>query len=171
MLLIPSARRRGFTLIELLVVIAVIGILMGLLLSAVQKVREAAARISCANNLKQIGLAMHHFHDDRGSLPSFTTDGADAATWAVEVLPYLEERNLFRQWDLSRSYYQQTATVRLSVVRTYFCPSRRQPSTAPTASNLGDQPSLDSDGEASPTANVPGALGDYAACTGSCGYS
>jgi prepilin-type N-terminal cleavage/methylation domain-containing protein len=171
MLLFPLARRRGFTLIELLVVLAIIAVLIGLLLPAVQKVREAAARVACANNLKQIGLAMHHFHDDRGTLPSFTTDGDDAATWAVEVLPYLEQQNLFRQWDLSRSYYQQTPAARLGVVPTYFCPSRRLPSTAPTASTLGDQPLLQRDGDASPTANVPGALGDYAACTGSCGYS
>jgi prepilin-type N-terminal cleavage/methylation domain-containing protein len=164
-------RRGGFTLIELLVVIGIMAVLFSLLLPAVQAVREAANRISCANNLKQIGLAMHRYHDDHGVLPSFTTDGANAATWAVEVLPYMEQGNLYRQWDLSRSYYQQTPAARLGIVRSYFCPSRRSPNLAPTASILGDQPGLDSDGGASPTANVPGSLGDYAACTGSCGFS
>ena len=167
----PPARRRGFTLVELLVVISIIALLMGLLLSAVQRVREAAARTACANNLKQIGLAMHHFHDDHGQLPSFTTDGPDAATWAVEILPYIEQGNLYRQWDLSLSYYKQSDAARLTAVPTYVCPSRRNPGQAPRASIQGDQPGLTSDADATPSANVPGALGDYAASIGSCGFS
>src|SRR6266576_2726124 len=97
--------RRAFSLIELLVVISIIALLMGLLLPAVQRVREAANRVACANNLKQIGLAMHHYHLVHDVLPSFSKDGDDATTWCVLLLPFLEQGNLHRQWDMSKSYY------------------------------------------------------------------
>jgi prepilin-type N-terminal cleavage/methylation domain-containing protein len=162
--------RRGFSLIELLVVIAIVSVLIGLLLPAVQKVREAASRIQCANNLKQIGLAMHHYHLTHGTLPSFSRPGADATTWAVLLLPYLEQEDLFRQWDLSRSYYLQTPVARLTPVKVYFCPTRRAPGSAPEASVSGDQPGFQDDGLPAAGPNVPGALGDYAACVGSCAF-
>src|ERR1700730_1394372 len=107
------SKRRAFTLIELLVVIAIISILIGMLLRAVQKAREAASRIACANNLKQLGLAMHNYHDSNERLPAsrvypvvIIIPGVliheGGATWAVFILPYLEQDNFYRQWDVSK---------------------------------------------------------------------
>jgi prepilin-type N-terminal cleavage/methylation domain-containing protein/prepilin-type processing-associated H-X9-DG protein len=149
-------RRLGFTLIELLVVIAVIAVLIGLLLPAVQKVREAANRTSCANNLHQIGLAMHHYHNDRDQLPVSRLDYG-MATWAVLILPYMEQDNLYKQWDLSKSYYEQSEVARRSAVKNYFCLSRRASNDSPMASVFGDVPSKQEDG-----VHHPGALADYA---------
>ena len=169
-----TGRRKGFTLVELLVVIAVIGILIGLLLPAVQKAREAANRLSCANNLKQISLAMHHYHVDYGKLPprarlagpSDANNGA-GATWAVLIMPYLEQDNLYNQWNLSGRYYDQNETARRASVRIYFCPTRRSAGSAPDSSTSGDQ-SILADG--SLASNVPGGLGDYAVNLGTMSF-
>jgi len=157
-------RRAGFTLIELLVVIAIISLLAGMMMPAVQKVREAANRASCQNNLKQIGLAMRHYEIDHKTLPPgrYSSQGA---SWAVLIFPYMEEQTLFRTWDLNRRYYDQQDIARLTALPNYFCPTRRKPNTAPGASISGDVPC----NGPQDVPNTPGALSDYAACVGSSG--
>jgi len=97
-------RARGFTLIELLVVIAIIAILISLLLPAVQQAREAARRTQCRNNLKQIGLAMHNYHDVYQGFPagwSLDEGNFNLQMWTVSILPYMDEANIYNEWSQS----------------------------------------------------------------------
>jgi prepilin-type N-terminal cleavage/methylation domain-containing protein len=201
------APQPGFTLIEMLVVIAIIAILIGLLLPAVQRVREAANRSTCGNNLKQIAIAVASYEIDFNSLPpsrnlySYTGEGPEllvpnddepdddenyVGTWAVYILPYLEQQDLYNLWDFQPTwspgpqptthtggpygvvFADQNPRAVQTPVKTYFCPTRRTVNTAPTLSTSGsgyvpDQDvSLSADGQ-------PGALGDYAANIGTTG--
>jgi prepilin-type N-terminal cleavage/methylation domain-containing protein len=153
--MISFFKRPGFTLIELLVVIAIIAILIALLVPAVQQVREAAARSTCGNNLHQMGIAVHGFHDVYKRLPHAYMNGSGEPTWAVLIMPYIEQDPLQKRFDLliQGSYYKTDNVGRTTQIGLYYCPSRRSP------------PRL-SPGEFRFGGGGPGALGDYAANIG-----
>jgi prepilin-type N-terminal cleavage/methylation domain-containing protein len=151
--------RQAFTLIELLVVIAIIAILIALLVPAVQKVRESAARMQCGNNLKQMGLACLSFHDVHKAFPNSRRDAN--YTWLIEILPYVDELPLQAQWTMNAgSYYTQNATAQMTTLSLFFCPSRRTP--------MVSLPNIEpEDGNAAIL--VQGACADYACNVGTFG--
>lgn len=131
--------RRAFTLIELLVVIAIIGILVSLLLPAVQQVREAARRTQCSNNIRQLGLALHSFESAHRHLPSgwqvdeevmpFSDEaGAPGWGWATRIMPYMEQNNAYNQFDFSEHVDEMDFdSLRVHVIPTFLCPSDPSP--------------------------------------------
>lgn len=161
-------RDRGFTLVELLVVIAIIGILVALLLPAIQAAREAARRSQCANNLKQIGIAVHNYHDTRRELPPMRIIDGDR-TWLALIMPYLEEGVAADLWDPQRGcFYDQTLEARTAIVPSYYCPSMSHSSRIYTQTDPTD------DGHGHPLQDpfVPGSgyqgsISDYRAVAGS----
>jgi prepilin-type N-terminal cleavage/methylation domain-containing protein len=131
--------RRGYTLIELLVVIAIIAVLIGLLVPAVQKVREAANRMACANNLHQLNLGTHCFHDTNGRLPpAFGWVGSNAwGTWWFHLLPYIEEQNAYNTSRVGNLWSVKQNQMYARTFKVYFCPS--DPSVGSTGTVLDEQ--------------------------------
>ncbi len=124
----PCLKKKGFTLVELLVVIAIIGILIALLLPAVQAAREAARRMQCSNNLKQLSLGLHNYHDVNKQFPQSSNGGAGMASYLCRLLPFIEQQNLFEEvvFDSNNYRYTDNFDVARVKVETFLCPSGPQ---------------------------------------------
>ena len=134
-----TPKSRGFTLVELLVVIAIIGILVALLLPAIQAAREAARRNQCLNNLRQIGLAVLNFEQSNGSLPAGSTTkfarigGPYYSTWSVDILPQLEQQSIYDLWDPDSGFsHPNNQALRETFLQVYQCPSDMELDTLAT---------------------------------------
>lgn len=147
---IQLCRSKGFTLVELLVVIAIIGVLVGMLMPAVQMVREAARRTSCTNNLRQLGLAIHMYHDTAKQLPP-SRPRDNFLTWPVILLPHLEQQNFYDQFEIDLPYYQQDIATVQRGFSGYNCPTRRAATVLSNSETTGSH---------------RGAVGDYAGNAG-----
>ncbi|WP_406698282.1 DUF1559 domain-containing protein [Singulisphaera sp. Ch08] len=146
-------RRGGFTLIELLVVIAIIAVLIALLLPAVQAAREAARRIQCANNVKQLGLALHNFHTVNDALP--TSETKPTRYWGAQILPYIEQANLFQSYNMQVAHTSRdNSTAAQTHMNAMLCPS------------TPDGPRLNPRFVTSPAPGWGASVADYAASTG-----
>lgn len=130
-----SRTRYGLTLIELLVVVAIIGVLVAMLLPAVQAARESARRVQCQNNLKQQALAIHGYHMAVRRLPP-TRIADHKATWLVLILPYIEQSAFFAEWDLAKCVYDVPVATRTRLLPGYLCPNRG--SSRPMCSDAPD---------------------------------
>jgi len=155
----PEPRRAAFTLVELLVVIAIIATLIGLLLPAVQSVRESARRTQCSNNLRQIGLAIMNYESVRKVFPNGRTSrDPDNYGWTFRLLSYLEEQPIFDAWVPDALVHdERNAKAMRSPVAGYYCPSRRGPAADRNFDNNNQRPPV----------LAAGAGGDYAANAGS----
>ncbi|MEO1526343.1 MAG: DUF1559 domain-containing protein [Planctomycetota bacterium] len=133
---VDRRRSGGFTLIELLVVLAIIGVLIGLLMPAVQSAREASRRTDCSNRVRQLALATHMHHDALGYFPPARYEsrpdadlvdrcGLETPTWLARVMPYIEQRELADSWDMSMAWHAHPGRVRMVVPDIFLCPSRR----------------------------------------------
>lgn len=154
-----SGERIAFTLIELLVVIAIIAVLIGLLLPAVQKIRETSARMLCANNLKQLALAVHGYHDNFQGIPPIRGQGY-LPTWYVRILPFVEQKALAENWNMTLKYSQNSDAARQAGSPTFYCPTRGRKDVL----SLQMDTSWNSGNDTNE--NPPGIVGDYAACMG-----
>lgn len=163
-------RRPAFTLVELLVVIAIIGILVALLLPAIQAAREAARRSQCVNNMKQIGLGVQNYASSRKYLPPMRV--ADhQQTWLVLILPYLEEQQIGDLWDSKIGcFYKQSVQMRTSIVNAYYCPSMSHEAKiiAVQPDNVHSHPR--NDPAESGITGYRGSISDYRAVAGSTCY-
>ena len=127
---------KAFTLIELLVVIAIIAILIGLLIAAVQKIREAASRMTCANNLKQMATALHNYHTVYNRFPLANTN-IILHSWPIFILPYIEQENIYNQYRMDKNWFDPINNkVTQTQVKTFICPSSPENQNRPALDNI-----------------------------------
>jgi prepilin-type N-terminal cleavage/methylation domain-containing protein len=160
------SKRAAFTLVELLVVIAIIGILVALLLPAIQAAREAARRAQCLNNCRQIGLAIHNFHDSKKNLPP-SRNGDGYLTWAALILPYMEETSLGSLMKVGDTFAKHPIQFRETPIPSYLCPTRDHDrlTSIPSGQEIPNLPLIGAN-IAKGSGTAVGARGDYQCVTG-----